>query len=262
MTEKHEPHWAIAALAEQTAPADSIRLTQKIMVGRAADTQRQSLPKARLAGALALSVFALATLVFVPGARAYAEDIFQRLGLAFVDTDAFGRDADSMEAVPALPASAPNVAVSLDELRAQIGFPLLAPTELPAGLDHVRREVRDLGDGAQVYLSYALTPEHTFEEGVLLLIAREGALSAPPLLAASREQAVSVNEQSAIYVHGGWQDNGQGDPDTRFGDLLWDDAVDSAYLTWEQDGVTYLLQAHGLGLAAEDLLQIASSMSG
>jgi hypothetical protein len=62
-------------------------------------------------------------------------------------------------------------------------------------------------------------------------------------------------------VHGGWQDDGRGDPNTKLGNLLWDDQADDAYLTWTQDGVTYLLEAHNLGLELNDLLRITASMA-
>ena len=92
--------------------------------------------------------------------------------------------------------------------------------------------------------------------------ANDGPIGAPPLLAASREQSVTVNGLPGIYVHGGWQDDGRGDPNTKMGSLLWDDNADDAYLTWVQEGVTYLLEAHNLSLDLDGLLHIASSMSG
>jgi len=72
---------------------------------------------------------------------------------------------------------------------------------------------------------------------------------------------VTVNGLPGIYVHGSWQNDGRGDPDTNIGSLRWDDEADDAYLTWTQAGVTYLLEAHRLGLVSDDLLRIAGSMS-
>ncbi len=37
--------------------------------------------------------------------------------------------------------------------------------------------------------------------------------------AEAREQAVTVNGQPGHYVHGGWQDDGRGDPNTKMGVL-------------------------------------------
>jgi hypothetical protein len=258
METKQTVHWAVADAAEQLAPAKSINLGPALRARRTASVGRPLTPAVRVASGVVL--LALAGLVFVPGARAFTEAIFQRLGLAFVDTAAFGTEGESAEAVPAIPPSEPVRSLSLEELRAQVPFIVLAPTEVPAGLDYVRREVSDVGSGLQVYLTYGRTPDYNYDSGLLMLIASQGPISAPPLLAASREQAVTVNGQPGIYAHGGWQNNGQGDPATRFGDLLWDDTIDSAYLTWAQEGVTYLLQAHGLGLGEAELIAVAEGM--
>jgi hypothetical protein len=84
---------------------------------------------------------------------------------------------------------------------------------------------------------------------------------APVLLPKSREQTVMVNGQPAIYVHGGWRSDGQGDPRESLGDLRWDDNIDGAWLSW-QDGPgvpTYMLAASGLNLSREDMIRIAES---
>ena len=81
-----------------------------------------------------------------------------------------------------------------------------------------------------------------------------------PVLASAAEEAVSVRGLPGVYVHGGWQDDGTGDPSIRMGSLLWDERADDAYLTWEEDGVTYLLEAHNLGLQFEELLRVAESL--
>lgn len=81
------------------------------------------------------------------------------------------------------------------------------------------------------------------------------------MLAESKEQSVVVNGQLGIYVHGGWQDDGRGDPKTRLGNMLVDDQADKAYLTWMQGGVTYLMEAHNVDLDLEDMQRSAASMT-
>jgi hypothetical protein len=80
--------------------------------------------------------------------------------------------------------------------------------------------------------------------------------------AVARMKAGNINGLPGIYVHGSWQNDGKGDPNTKMGSLMWDDTSDDAYLTWTQAGVTNLLEAHNLGLGPVDLLRIASSMNG
>jgi hypothetical protein len=98
------------------------------------------------------------------------------------------------------------------------------------------------------------------KKGYWFFIANDGDILAPPLLPESCQQKVMVNGQSGIYVHGGWKDDGKGDPNTKMGPLLWDDQQDGSYLTWKQNGVIYLLQAHNLGLNPNGLLLIACSI--
>ena len=122
--------------------------------------------------------------------------------------------------------------------------------------------MQDMQAGQVVDIQYCRAQDLAIQNGCVILHAGYKAQSAPPLLAESKEQTVEVNGQPGIYVHGGWQDNGRGDPNTRLGNLLWDDQVDVAYLTWMQDGVTYLLEAHNLGLNLDDMQRIASAMKG
>ncbi len=159
--------------------------------------------------------------------------------------------------------------LSVDEVRKQIGFPLLLPTWLPDDLIYVHRSITTgydprnwEGSGKQLTVEYGRTANFDPASGFLFLRANDGPIGAPPLLAESREQPVTVNGQPGIYVHGGWRDDGKGDPKTKLGILQWDDQEDDAYLTWTQGGVTYLLEAHNLSLQLGDLQKIATSMTG
>jgi hypothetical protein len=211
-----------------------------------------------------LALLLIGSLFFVPAARAFAEDIIQRMGIAFVDTEQYE------EAPVQMPAEmirvTPPPSLSVDEIREQVSFSLLVPTWLPDGLIYIHRSVHEYdpreseGSGQQVSIEYGRTADFDFQGGVLSFRANDGPISAPPLLAESREQLVTVNGQPGFYVHGGWQDDGRGDPNTKIGILQWDDQADDAYLTWIQDGVTYLLEAHNLGVDLEVLLRIAESM--
>jgi hypothetical protein len=155
---------------------------------------------------------------------------------------------------------------SLAEVQEQLSFRLLVPTWLPDGLDHIQRGISRYdpqsweGSGVQVEISYNQTENFQSSNGMLLFEANDGPIGAPPLLAEGREQSVTVNGQSGYYVHGAWQNDGTGDPNTRYGDLLWDDQADDAYLTWTQEGVTYLLAANNLNLGLDDLTRIAESI--
>ncbi len=274
MIPKNRLHWAVLEMAEQAAPGNSIDLWPRIesqVALKVRETAPPNPPMKRVRPAIGLAVWLglllliAGSFVFVPAVRAFAEDVIQRLGIAFVKTEQFSPDTQVGSADLIINPSPPP-SLSLEEVRAQINFALRLPAWLPEGLDYTYYSIHTYdpqsweGSGQKVGVEYGRTPGFDFASGLLRLNANDGPISAPPLLAESRQQAVTVNGQPGIYVHGGWQDDGRGDPNTSIGPLRWDDQADDAYLTWMQDGVTYLLEAHNLGLDLEDLQRIAASM--
>ena len=199
-------------------------------------------------------------LFFVPPVRAFTESIIQRIGIAFVNTQQFGPSTEVGQ--PTTNMITPPPTLSVPEFQERLTFPLLVPTWFPEGLTFIHRSISNSQSGQSVDIQYCRTEDMAVQSGCLILYASYNAQTATPLLAESKEQTVEVNGQPGIYVHGGWQDNGSGDPNTRLGNLLWDDEVDVAYLTWMQDSVTYLLEAHYLRLNLEDMQRIAASMQG
>ncbi|MGQ9682547.1 MAG: hypothetical protein ACUVX9_08435 [Anaerolineae bacterium] len=205
-----------------------------------------------VAGALVVSV-ALAA----PSVRAVARDVVQRFGLAFRGSEPHA-PVVLVEATVTPGEAAP--APSVQDLRQQVGFPLRVPTWLPAGLVLANGSAQDLGETQKVILEYRRTTEVGTDAPVLRQWVATGPMPAPPLLAAKYEQPSSVAGLPAIYTHGGWREDGRGDPETAVGPLRWDDTLDAAYLTWEEDGLTYLLEAQGLGLSEAELVRIAESL--
>jgi hypothetical protein len=59
---------------------------------------------------------------------------------------------------------------------------------------------------------------------------------------------VRVGGRPAYYARGSWDEQRR-----------WHPERDVAILSWEADGVTYVLQHSGLGLAQDDLVRIAES---
>lgn len=81
--------------------------------------------------------------------------------------------------------------------------------------------------------------------------------SDPELLAAAHQVWTQIHEQPAIYLHGGWQGDRNGNT---VANIRWDPALDAAWLTWEEDGLTCFLQADGLGLGMAEMRRIAESL--
>jgi hypothetical protein len=272
MKEKNQTHWAMLEIAEQGAPGNTIdlwsRIEARVTSVSAGRTQKKITHrwKGRIAFGLAFILLLIGLIACVPEARAFAEDVIQRIGIALVDTNRFDQNTQVMK-VEATEISNPSLSLSVDEVRKQIGFSLLLPTWLPDDLSYIHRSITEYdpqsweGSGKQLTIEYGRTANFDSASGLLFLHANDGPIGAPPLLAESREQPVTVNRQPGIYMHGGWRDDGKGDPNTKMGILQWDDQADDAYLTWTQEGVTYLLEAHNLSLNLEDLQQIAMSMT-
>lgn len=271
MKEQDNRHWALLEIADREAPSHTIDLWPRIEArtasGASGRTRERDLrvQRGRLALGVTAALLCAVLLARVPGVRAFADDVIQRMGIAFLDTER--HEVAAVQTAVETIRVTPPPSLSITEIREQVSFPLLVPTWLPDDLTHTHRSIAEYdseqweGSGQKITIAYYRTAQHDFEGGVLFLSANDGPISAPPLLAASREQPAVVNGQPGIYVHGGWRDDGRGDPNTRHGILQWDDQADDAYLTWTQDGVTYLLAAHNLGLDLEDLVRIATSMT-
>jgi hypothetical protein len=267
MENNNQSHWILRALAREQAPATEIDLWPELENMKQNNLHPKRITgKQKYAFALAIVLVLFGSLACVPNVRAFAKDVVQRMGIAFLDTSQRDWSVQMAEVAPTTSDVLPS-SLSAAEIQGQISFQLLLPAWVPDGLDAIQREIQrydpqtGVGSGAQVEVTYSHTGDPQFANGVLRFEANDGPIGAPPLLAEGRQQPVTVNGQSGYYVHGAWQDDGSGDANTRHGDLTWDDQADAAYLTWSQDGVTYLLAANGLELGLSDLNRIAESLA-
>lgn len=249
----------LARVAADEVPSRSVDLWAGI---RSRLPERRRLARYAWLRAMAIGVASLlvvAGLAMTPPVRAVVQDVVQRFGLAFTGSDP-GAPVVRLEATMAEGQLAPLA--SIEELRQQAPFPLRVATWLPEGLTLAGGSVSGLEsqEVIKVTLEYRRAGLVGGEAPVLRQWVANGAMPAPPLLAAKYERPSTVHGQPAVYVHGGWRDDGQGDPETAHGPLRWDETFDSAYLTWEEDGLAYLLEAQGLGLTESDLVRIAESL--
>ena len=58
-----------------------------------------------------------------------------------------------------------------------------------------------------------------------------------------------AGRRPAAYAKGGWRSPG-----------AWDETIDLQYLSWEADGMSYVLHDNGVGLSRETLIRIAESL--
>ncbi len=263
-------HWLLQSVAEEQAPRASIDLWPRIQdratrPPRAILGARLPASATRALAAVALVLLLAGSLALVPGVRAFGEGILQRMGIALVDTTVEEDGSVQSAKLEVTRVAGEPPALTVEEARGRIGFDVRLPTWLPEEFAHTRVSITensmpDDAYGPKLGIEYSQVAAPGPGDGILVMHASEGLLSAPPVLASAAEEAVSVRGLPGVYVHGGWQDDGTGDPSIRMGSLLWDERADDAYLTWEEDGVTYLLEAHNLGLQFEELLRVAESL--
>lgn len=224
-------------------------------------------PRLRFATIVVILLVVFGALVNTPVTRAALDAIVRRFGLSFVDTSQM-HNATSVQADATTIAVPPSL--TLADAQRQVPFSILTPHWLPEGLtlgriivsrDIVQMPEQTSAEQIVVSLLYRIPSEPVKDDAPVMLL---DIIAGPPgngyLLAASREQHLTIHGQPAVYVHGSWRSDGQGDPNTTLGNLRWDDTLDSSWLSWEVNGLTYRLAIHNLGLSREEVLQIAESI--
>ena len=93
----------------------------------------------------------------------------------------------------------------------------------------------------------------TATTGVLSIDERPGVPMNGPAVPSSAAQTVQINGQPAVYVQGSYESNPGQSP-------TWNPNADVEELSWQADGLTFLLTADGLGLSRSDLIRIAESI--
>jgi hypothetical protein len=216
-------------------------------------------PRYAFAPALAtLAVIALALVIAVPDARAAASDFLRVRGI-----DIFRAPAIATPAGTAVPrATFAGTATSLDEARRRADFPVRAPTDPRLGVpDEVYRGVSTTGSHdviTLVYTSRAGIPVSR-EAGVSALVVEfrgrvDETLFGKVAAAGTRIEDVTVNGGKGFWI--------EGEPHLFFyrdeAGMIWSETLRLAgnTLLWEQDGVTFRLEAQ---VPREEALRIAAS---
>lgn len=219
-------------------------------------------PPRRLAFALGTLILVVSLLLTTPVARATLWDWLYGFGLV-EETQLTGRTIPVETPAQPTDASAP---LTLATIQQQAPFKVQPPTQLPAGLRFTGGFVMPTATETSVTLAYHLTDEpaggYPLDAPLLFVAISDGALPNRPLVAEGYQQAVIIGKNVGIYTHGDWQSDTPARPtDSQTGPLSWDPEADVAWLTWQADGLNYLLYAQGLGLTADDMAQIAESMA-
>lgn len=218
-------------------------------------------PPRRLAFALGMLIFCVSLLLTTPVARATLWDWLYGFGL-IEESQITGRTVPAE--TPAQPADAP-APLTLATIQQQAPFKVQPPTQLPAGLRFTGGFVMPTATETSVTLAYHLTDEpadgYPLDAPLLFVAISDGALPHRPLVAEGYQQAVLIGKNVGVYTQGDWQsDTPVSATDSQTGPLSWNSHADVAWLTWQADGLNYLLYAQGLGFTAETMTEIAQSM--
>src|SRR6202521_5568745 len=198
--------------------------------------------------ASSVTAVALGLLLAVTPARAAVGDFLrfafvQRFGTVLVTptaTPAAGAGTapggvGSAQQMPRLP---------LAEAQQLAGFPIPQPSFLPGGV--VFRFAFASTDHTGVVLSSGRVGDQS--SGMFIQI-DQGARSGGYAIPASAARTVKVNGHDAVYAHGSW-DQSQN----------WNSSADSALLSWQGGGFTYVMSYSGLRLSQADMIRIAESL--
>ncbi|MCE7985295.1 MAG: hypothetical protein DYG89_29325 [Caldilinea sp. CFX5] len=262
---------ALVQMAADTTPTPAFvtaleaRL-QKLSTGTQAEQPRRRryfFPFRRLAVAAALVLAVSSALFLTPAARATLWDWLYGFGL--LDEAQVTEQAIPL-VTPVAPAPTP---LPLSALQEQAPFAFRPPTWLPLGLRYTGGFVMPGADGVVVTLAYHLTDPpvggYALDAPLLFVAISDGPIPNRPLVAAGYQQIVRIGNHTGVYTHGNWREmvattdetTGTASPTTT---LVWDSALDATWLTWQADGLNYLLYAQGLQTDAEDLTVVAASM--
>jgi hypothetical protein len=195
-----------------------------------------------------VTAVALGLLLAVTPARAAVGDF---LRFAFVQR--FGTVLVTPTPTPATgAATAPGVVggsqqmprLTLAEAQQLAGFPIPQPSFLPQGV--VFRFAFASTDHTGAVLSYGRVGDQS--SGMFIQIDK-GARSGGYAIPASAARTVKVNGHDAVYARGSW-DQSQN----------WNSSADSALLSWQGGGFTYVMSYSGLRLSQADMIRIAESL--
>ncbi len=196
-----------------------------------------------------VAAVALGLLLAVTPARAAVGDILrfafvQRFGTVLVapttaPSPTAGADGKS-GAVAASPI--PMRRLTLAQAQQLAGFHIPQPSFLPPGVVF-RFAFAEQTSGV---LSYGRVGDTS--SGMFIQI-DQGGQSGGYAIPATAAKTVKVHGHDAVYAHGSWDQSGN-----------WRGSADSALLSWQGGGFTYVMSYSGLGLTQADMIRIAESL--
>lgn len=216
---------------------------------------------------IAIAGLVLALLLFsTPAVRATLWDWLYGTGL-------IAEQAVTSRTVPVeTPVVGEVVQQSLMAIQTQAPFAVAPPTWFPRDLVYTNGFVDATATGTQVTLAFhppgesTASPTALMDQPLLFMLVSDGSVEDRPLLAEEHVIPVRLHQKNggsalAMYAHGGWRSTQPMTPEANtVDDLYWEPTADEAWLSWQMDGLNYLLYAQGLGVTREEIVRIAESI--
>ncbi|NOK64452.1 MAG: hypothetical protein GFH27_549445n44 [Chloroflexi bacterium AL-W] len=239
------------------------QLKEQMMEQYVQQSQRHSKDKGRFAlfqrpraiglGVALALVLLVGASITIPPVRASMVAIYQYMGILFVNTEAM-RDTNTSMEVPIVEST--PIGLTLEQAQEQVSFHIGVPEKLPEELKLVHISTSE----QNVFLKYHPSHNSNTQDTPEILLRIRTDMRSGPFLPDSRREDVQVHQNPAVFVHGGWNDAEQGDPDTIMGDLAWDDSIDTNWLLWEVGDVTYWMETRNMPLSRVEVIEIAESI--
>jgi hypothetical protein len=261
-TTEADPHFAATLEAALHRQAQQMQAEHKAWWRRFLPTRPVVVrPQPLRFGYSIAALLVVAALLFAttPAARATVWDWLYSFGL--IEEQAITNQSLPLEHAEVLSAAS----MQLEAIRAEAPFAVATPTWLPVELIFTDGFVEKSADGTQVTLAYHLPPRQAFyppEAPLLFILISDGAVDNRPLLAEEHVVPVRLDTVVGMYAQGGWRSRSPVTAESATVDgLYWDSALDASWLSWQIDGLNYLLYAQELDIQKEQMIAIAVSMT-
>lgn len=215
---------------------------------RVSSQGRRAVP---VAVSLVLLLVVLAVVVVpvaVPPVEAAMGRILRRSGVILVSPTQVPRDSAARGPVTGgVGLSTPQVLpyIGLADAQQRVSFPIRLPSRLPDGMVFRGAVVApNMTTAVDLFFGYA-----DGSPGMIHVAETVGQTTGGYAFPQDRSQAITINGQPALYFRGSWQLNG-----------TWDEAEDSATISWEDGGYSFMVQASRLGITRDALVGIAESV--
>ena len=129
------------------------------------------------------------------------------------------------------------------EAQRQVSFRIPEPAWLPPGLVIKGAHVNPPNWASLFYV------RADGKEGGLSIEVTQGRVASTYAYPQPSRQAVRVNGQPAVYVHGSWDTHGE-----------WNENADAASIEWATKTIAVHISAVGLGLGEAEMIRIAESL--